>query len=100
MRAAVTRGGRLVVGEVDDVTPGSGHVVVRSLAAGICGSDLHALADFTRFTGLIDSVGVPALDPSHDCIFGHEFCAEIVDHGPDTSRTPPDPSQPRGPQQP
>ena len=54
MRAAVTRGGRLVVGEVDDVTPGSGHVVARSLAAGICGSDLHALADFTHFAGLLD----------------------------------------------
>jgi threonine dehydrogenase-like Zn-dependent dehydrogenase len=89
MRAAVTRGGRLVVGEVDDVTPGSGHVVARSLAAGICGSDLHALADFTRFTDLIDAVGVPALDPAHDCVFGHEFCAEIVDHGPDTARTLP-----------
>ena len=89
MRAAVTRGGQLVVGEVADVTPGSGHVVARSLAAGICGSDLHALADFTHFAGLLDSVGVPALDPAHDCVFGHEFCAEIVDHGPDTSRTLP-----------
>ena len=86
MRAAVTRGGNLVVCEVDDVTPGAGHVVARTLAAGICGSDLHALADFTRFTGLMDSVGVPALDPHRDCVFGHEFCAEIVDHGPGTSR--------------
>jgi threonine dehydrogenase-like Zn-dependent dehydrogenase len=86
VRAAVTRGGQLMVDEVDDVTPGSGHVVVRSLAAGICGSDLHALADFTHFTGLMDSVGVPALNPAHDCVFGHEFCAEIVDYGPDTAR--------------
>jgi threonine dehydrogenase-like Zn-dependent dehydrogenase len=89
VRAAVTRGGQLVVGEVGEVTPGSGHVVVRSLAAGICGSDLHALADFTHFTGLMDSVGVPVLDPTHDCVFGHEFCAEVVEHGPDTARTLP-----------
>jgi threonine dehydrogenase-like Zn-dependent dehydrogenase len=89
MRAAVTRGGKLVVGEVGDVTPGSGHVVVRSLAAGICGSDLHALADFGHFTGLMGSVGVPALDPTRDCVFGHEFCAEVVDHGPDTAKTLP-----------
>jgi threonine dehydrogenase-like Zn-dependent dehydrogenase len=89
MRAAVTRGGELVVGDVSDVTPGSGHVVVRSLAAGICGSDLHALADFAHFTGLMDSVGVPMLDPAADCVFGHEFCAEIVEHGPDTSQTLP-----------
>ena len=89
MRAAVTRGGQLVVAEVADVSPGSGHVVVRSLAAGICGSDLHALADFSHFTGLMDSVGVPALDPAADCVFGHEFCAEIVEHGPDTARDAP-----------
>jgi threonine dehydrogenase-like Zn-dependent dehydrogenase len=87
MRAAVTRGGALVVGDVADPTPGSGHVLVRSLAAGICGSDLHALADFAHFTGLMDSVGVPSLDPTADCVFGHEFCAEIVEHGPDTART-------------
>jgi len=89
VRAAVTRGGKLVVGDVADVTPGSGHVVARSLAAGICGSDLHALADFAHFTGLMDSVGVPSLDPAHDCVFGHEFCAEIVEHGPDTAETLP-----------
>jgi threonine dehydrogenase-like Zn-dependent dehydrogenase len=89
MRAAVTRGGELVVAEVPDLTPGSGHVIVRSLAAGICGSDLHALADFSHFTGLMDSVGVPALDPTSDCVFGHEFCAEIVEHGPDTAGTLP-----------
>ncbi|HVA05913.1 MAG TPA: zinc-binding dehydrogenase [Acidimicrobiales bacterium] len=89
MRAAVTRGGRLVVGDVDDPKPGSGHVVARSLAAGICGSDLHALADFRHFTGLMDSVGVPILNPDEDCVFGHEFCAEIVEHGPDTSATLP-----------
>ena len=89
MRAAVTRGGQLVVGEVADPVPSSGHVVVKSLAAGICGSDLHALADFAHFTGLMDSVGVPALDPAADCVFGHEFCAEVVEHGPDTAATLP-----------
>jgi threonine dehydrogenase-like Zn-dependent dehydrogenase len=89
MRAAVTRGGQLVVAEVADVAPGPGHVIARSLAAGICGSDLHALADFSHFTGLMDSVGVPALDPAADCVFGHEFCAEIVEHGPDTAGTLP-----------
>src|ERR1700678_1319718 len=89
MRAAVTRYGELVVAEVPDPTPGSGHVIVRSLAAGICGSDLHALADFSHFTGLMDSVGVSALDASADCVFGHEFCAEVVEHGPDTAGTLP-----------
>jgi threonine dehydrogenase-like Zn-dependent dehydrogenase len=89
MRAAVTRGGQLVVGDVAEPVPSSGHVVVRSLATGICGSDLHALADFSHFTGLMDRIGAPALDPAADCVFGHEFCAEIVEHGPDTAGTLP-----------
>ncbi len=77
------------MGEVPDPVPSSGHVVVRSLATGICGSDLHALADFPHFTGLMDSVCVPALDPEADCVFGHEFCAEVVEHGPGTAATLP-----------
>ena len=89
MRAAVTRGGKLVVDDVADPVPSSGHVVARSLAAGICGSDLHALGDFAHFTELMGSVGVPALDAGADCIFGHEFCAEIVEYGPDTAATLP-----------
>ncbi len=89
MRAAVTRGGRLVVADVADPTPDAGHVVARPLATGICGSDLHALADFAHFSGLMDSVGVPALDPSADCVFGHEFVAEVVEHGPGTAGTLP-----------
>ena len=89
MRAAVTRGSGLVVDEVDEPTPGSGHVVVRPLAAGICGSDLHAADDLTRFAGLMHQVGVPVLDPTRDTVFGHEFCAEIVEHGPDCSKTLP-----------
>jgi threonine dehydrogenase-like Zn-dependent dehydrogenase len=90
MRAAVTRPGGIEVDEVPEPTPGSGHVVVRTLACGICGSDLHAAQDMRRFAGLIAEVGAPgALDPDADCVFGHELCGEIVDHGPDTERTLP-----------
>jgi threonine dehydrogenase-like Zn-dependent dehydrogenase len=89
MRAVVARGGALVVDRVDDPSAGSGHVLVRSLAAGICGSDLHALADFPRFCDLMGRVGGPTLDPSEDTVLGHEFCAEVVDYGADTARTLP-----------
>jgi threonine dehydrogenase-like Zn-dependent dehydrogenase len=85
MRAAVTRGGRLEVVDVEDPEPGSGHVLVRPLSTGICGSDLHALADFANFTGLMERVGAPSLDANADTVFGHEFCAEILEHGPDTA---------------
>ena len=40
--AVVTHPGLLEVGELAEPAPGPGHVLVRSLAAGICGSDLHA----------------------------------------------------------
>ncbi len=75
----------MIVDSVADPSPGSGHVVVRSLAAGICGSDLHALADFPHFTELMAGVGAPSADPNGDTVFGHEFCAEVVAYGPDTT---------------
>jgi threonine dehydrogenase-like Zn-dependent dehydrogenase len=43
MRAAVMRDRKLVVAEVPVPEPGPGEVLVRTLACGICGSDLHAL---------------------------------------------------------
>src|SRR5947209_4130178 len=89
MRAVVTRDGALVVAELADPVAGPGQVVVRSLAAGICGSDLHALADFPRFTELMARVGPSSLDPRSDTVFGHEFCAEVVEYGPDTGGTIP-----------
>jgi len=86
MRAAVTRPGRIEVTEVDDPVPASGHVLVRPLLCGICGSDLHAAQDLPRFADLSTQVGLPGgLDPDRGVVFGHEFCAEIVEHGPDTT---------------
>ncbi len=79
----------MIVDSVADPSPGSGHVVVRSLAAGICGSDLHALADFPHFAELMARVGAPSPDPAGDTVFGHEFCAEVAEYGPDTTRTLP-----------
>ena len=43
MRAAFTRHGNIVVDITTDLTPLSGEVLVKTLACGICGSDLHAL---------------------------------------------------------
>src|SRR5271170_6563291 len=88
MRAAVARDSRLEVEEVDDPVPGSGHVLVKPLATGICGSDLHALLDVRHLAELTQRVGgLQAMDPDAPAVFGHEFCAEIVDFGPDTQRT-------------
>jgi threonine dehydrogenase-like Zn-dependent dehydrogenase len=86
MQAAVTRSGQLVVDKLDDPVPGPGQVLVRTAACGICGSDLHALAHFDEFTALNIRVGGPGLDRERDVVFGHEFCAEVVDFGPNTER--------------
>jgi threonine dehydrogenase-like Zn-dependent dehydrogenase len=61
---------------------------VRTLCCGICGSDLHA-ANFPRqFAEVARRAGSRfAMDPERDVVFGHEFCCEIVEHGPGTART-------------
>lgn len=87
MRAAIMRNHQLVVEETDVPEPRTGEVLVKTLACGICGSDLHAL----RFTEqLVDasrrSGGVFVLDPKRDVVMGHEFCAELVDFGPGTTK--------------
>src|SRR6184192_3364175 len=87
MRAAVMRGGRLVVDTLSDPVPGPGEVLVKTLACGICGSDLHALEHAPKLVDAAREAGIPfTLDPARDVVMGHEFCAEIIDFGPDTQR--------------
>jgi threonine dehydrogenase-like Zn-dependent dehydrogenase len=77
----------LVVAEVPDPKPGPGEVLVRTLACGICGSDLHALKHADKFVENSRRAGNPlVMDLTRDVIMGHEFCAEIAEHGPATSR--------------
>jgi threonine dehydrogenase-like Zn-dependent dehydrogenase len=87
MRAAVVRDKRLIVADVPVPEPGPGEVLVKSLACGICGSDLHALKHADLFASAYRRAdGAPIMDLRRDIVMGHEFCAEIVDHGPGTER--------------
>ena len=87
MRAAVMRNKKLVVDTVPEPKPGPGQVVVKTLACGICGSDLHALKFADRMVEMSRRAGAPfVMDLARDIVMGHEFCAEIVDYGPDTQR--------------
>ena len=90
MRAVVMRQRRLVVDDVPRPRPGPGEVLARTLACGICGSDLHALRHAEAFVETERRAGIAGvMDLGRDVIMGHEFCAEIVEHGPDTRRTLP-----------
>ncbi len=90
MRAAVMRNARLVVDTLPDPAPGPGEVLVRTLACGICGSDLHALKHLPRLVEAAQESGLPfSLDVTRDVIMGHEFCAEVLDYGPETQRALP-----------
>src|SRR5215470_239320 len=81
------RSKQLVVDSVPDPVPGPGQVLVKTLACGICGSDLHALKFGDRMVEMARRSGAPfVMDMSRDIVMGHEFCAEILDYGPGTER--------------
>jgi len=87
MRAAVMRDRRIEVDSMPDPVPGPGEVLARTLACGICGSDLHALKHADKLVDAARASGAPFVpDLSKDVVMGHEFCAEIVDFGPNTTR--------------
>jgi threonine dehydrogenase-like Zn-dependent dehydrogenase len=87
MRAAVMRNKKLVVDEIAAPVPGPGEALVKTLACGICGSDLHALKHAEKLVeGARRSGGPFIMDLKRDIVMGHEFCAEVVDYGPQTQR--------------
>jgi threonine dehydrogenase-like Zn-dependent dehydrogenase len=67
MRAALARGRSLICEEVADPVPAPGQALVKSLACGICGSDLHVF-----HTMAAKPAGAPV-------VFGHEYCAQVLE---------------------
>src|SRR5712671_6922652 len=87
MRAAIFRNGEIVVDQLPEPKPGPGMVLVKSLACGICGSDLHARKHAHRMVELAKHFPARTpMDLSRDVVFGHEFCCEVLDYGPGTER--------------
>ncbi len=88
MRAVIRRNKKLVCDEIAELEPAEGQVLVKTLACGICGSDLHALHYMEHMIDLSRRAGGPdsGFDPTADTVFGHEFCAEILDHGPGSQK--------------
>jgi threonine dehydrogenase-like Zn-dependent dehydrogenase len=85
MKAAVFRHGQIVVDTLPDPTPVQGQVLVCTAVCGICGSDLHAAKHTDQFVDLSRRAGNRwGMDASRDVVFGHEFCCEVVEYGPNT----------------
>ena len=91
MKAAILRGGEMVVDDVPDPVPGEGQVLVQTKACGICGSDLHAAKHADRMVEMtkdaVESAGGGAtsmfgFDTGRDLVMGHEFAAEVLEVGP------------------
>lgn len=87
MRAAIFRNGDFVVDTLPDPTPAAGQVLVKTLCCGICGTDLHTAKFTDQFVERARRTnGRWTMDPTRDLVFGHEFCCEVVDHGPETDK--------------
>jgi threonine dehydrogenase-like Zn-dependent dehydrogenase len=86
LRAAIFRKGEIVADTLPEPSPADGQVLVRTLACGICGSDLHARKHAHRMVEISRRLGHKPMDLNRDVVFGHEFCCEILDYGPATQR--------------
>jgi threonine dehydrogenase-like Zn-dependent dehydrogenase len=81
----IRRQGRLVVDEMAPPVPEAGQLLCRTLACGICGSDLHALDHYDHMIELGEKMGgFSQMRKGADTVFGHEFCCEVVERGPGT----------------
>jgi threonine dehydrogenase-like Zn-dependent dehydrogenase len=87
MKAVVMRDKELLLDKIEAPTPGAGEVLVKTLACGICGSDLHMFHHCEHVLANFKRGNIPvSFDAQQDVVFGHEFCAEILDHGPGSDK--------------
>jgi threonine dehydrogenase-like Zn-dependent dehydrogenase len=95
MRASVLRSGSMIYrDDVAEPVPGPGQVLVSVSACGVCGGDLHFATHCVMMAELGDQMtGAPTLtdglDLTLDVFMGHEFAAEVIEAGPDTTAPPP-----------
>ena len=85
MKAVVCQNAELSVQELPDPIPEKGNLLLKVLRCGICGSDLHVRHHCNHMGKLLQRtqyMNFPNAD--EPVVFGHEFCGEILDHGPRT----------------
>jgi threonine dehydrogenase-like Zn-dependent dehydrogenase len=89
MKAVTSTNARLEVVDQPTPTPAKGHLLIDVLRCGICGSDLHARNHCDELAGVLAETGYPDfMRSSQSVVFGHEFCGEVLDHGPRTRKSP------------
>ena len=82
MRTVVMRPGQLTVERRPIPEPGHGQVLVKTLACGICGSDLHLYRHAGEMLEMGRAAGVAEEILNRGVVLGHEFVGEILRHGP------------------
>lgn len=86
MKAVVCQNEKLSVTEIPEPQLTRGQVLLKVLRCGICGSDLHLQHHCDHMSALARRVGYPYFPQAADAVvYGHEFCGEILDHGPRTT---------------
>ncbi|WP_448211306.1 zinc-binding dehydrogenase [Colwellia sp. MEBiC06753] len=86
MNAICMTNGKITVNQIDLPKPAAGQVLVKSLACGICGSDLHItrhgdeVFDIYKKLGVMPDIG----GETPSIMLGHEFAAEVVEYGEQT----------------
>lgn len=87
MKAVVCQGAELSVRDIPEPTLANGQVLLKVLRCGICGSDLHVRHHCKLFGNLIRRAGYLNFpDANEPLVFGHEFCGEVLEHGPGTPK--------------
>jgi threonine dehydrogenase-like Zn-dependent dehydrogenase len=83
VRAVVCSDAKLEVRDQPPPIPGRGQLLIQVLRCGICGSDLHARHSCDELADVAAEVGYDAMmRRDQEVVLGHEFCGEIVAHGP------------------
>jgi threonine dehydrogenase-like Zn-dependent dehydrogenase len=89
MKAVTCTNAKLEVVDRPAPTPAKGQLLIDVLRCGICGSDLHARHHCDELADVLAESGYDAFMRSdQEVVFGHEFCGEVVDHGPGTRKAP------------
>jgi threonine dehydrogenase-like Zn-dependent dehydrogenase len=89
MKAVTCTNATLEVVDQPTPTPAKGQLLIDVLRCGICGSDLHARRHCDELADVMAETGYPDFMRSNESVvFGHEFCGEVLDHGPGSRKTP------------